>query len=62
MTAMVIVLVKEFTEILRISCIKEVLGFSFSLNYVKTKNIASNIFLHCAWNTMAVILTVLSSL
>lgn len=39
-----------------------VLGFAFSLNYVKTKNIASNIFLHCAWNTMAVVLTTISSL
>ena len=39
-----------------------VLGFALSLNYVKTKNIASNIFLHCAWNTMAVILTALTSL
>lgn len=39
-----------------------VLGFAFSLNYVKTKNITSNIFLHCAWNTMAVILSALTSL
>lgn len=39
-----------------------VLGFAFSLNYVKTKNIVSNIFLHCAWNTMAVILVILTIL
>lgn len=39
-----------------------VLGFAFSLNYVKTKNIASNIFLHCAWNTLAVILTIFTNL
>jgi len=39
-----------------------VLGFAFSLNYVKTKNIASNIFLHCAWNTIAVILSVLTNI
>lgn len=32
-----------------------ILGFAFSLNYVKTKNIASNIFLHSAWNSLAVI-------
>jgi len=32
-----------------------VLGFAFSLNYVKTKNIVSNIFLHSAWNSIAVI-------
>lgn len=31
-----------------------ILGFAFSLNYVKTKNIASNIFLHSAWNSMGV--------
>lgn len=34
-----------------------ILGFAFSLNYVKTKNIASNIFLHSVWNSIAVILT-----
>ena len=39
-----------------------VLGFAFSLNYVKTKNIASNIFLHCAWNSIAMILTLISSI
>ena len=38
------------------------LGFAFSLNYVKTKNIVSNIFLHSAWNTLAVILSILTSL
>ena len=32
-----------------------ILGFAFSFNYVKTKNIASNIFLHSAWNSLAVI-------
>jgi len=32
-----------------------ILGFAFSLNYVKTKNIVSNIFLHSAWNSIAVI-------
>lgn len=31
------------------------LGLAFSLNYVKTRNIASNIFLHSAWNTIAVL-------
>lgn len=39
-----------------------VLGFAFSLNYVKTKNIASNIVLHSAWNTIAVILTALTNI
>lgn len=39
-----------------------VLGFAFSLNYVKTKNIASNIFLHCSWNTIALILATLSTM
>lgn len=32
-----------------------ILGFAFSFNYAKTKNIASNIFLHSAWNSLAVI-------
>lgn len=32
-----------------------ILGFAFSLNYLKTKNIVSNIFLHSAWNSLAVI-------
>lgn len=32
-----------------------ILGFAFAQNYVKTKNIASNIFLHSAWNSIAVI-------
>ena len=31
------------------------LGLAFSLNYVRTKNIASNIFLHSAWNSIGVI-------
>ena len=39
-----------------------VLGLAFSLNYVKTKNIASNIFLHCSWNTIALILATLSTI
>lgn len=30
-----------------------ILGFAFSLNYVKTKNIVSNIFLHSMWNSLA---------
>lgn len=32
-----------------------ILGFAFSLNYVKTKNIVSNIFLHGAWNSIGVL-------
>ena len=32
-----------------------ILGFAFSINYVKTKNIVSNIFLHSAWNSIAII-------
>lgn len=32
-----------------------ILGFAFSLNYVKTKNIVSNIFLHSAWNLIGVL-------
>ena len=39
-----------------------VLGLAFSLNYVKTKNIASNIFLHSAWNTIATIFLALLNL
>lgn len=39
-----------------------ILGLAFALNYVKTKNIASNIFLHSAWNTLAVILMALTNL
>ena len=39
-----------------------VLGFAFSLNYVKTKNIVSNIFLHSTWNAIAVILTALTNI
>lgn len=39
-----------------------ILGLAFSLNYVKTKNIASNIFLHSAWNTLAVIIIALTFL
>ena len=37
-----------------------ILGFAFSLNYVKTKNIASNIFLHSAWTTIATIMALLT--
>lgn len=33
-----------------------ILGFAFSLNYVKTRNISSNIFLHASWNAIVVIL------
>ena len=36
-----------------------ILGFAFSLNYVKTKNIVSNIFLHSVWNSFAVIVMIL---
>ena len=32
-----------------------ILGFAFSLNYVKTKNIVSNIVLHSIWNSIAVL-------
>lgn len=39
-----------------------ILGLAFSLNYVKTKNIASNIFLHSAWNTLAVVVIALTTL
>lgn len=39
-----------------------ILGLAFSLNYVKTKNIASNIFLHSAWNTLAIIIMILFNL
>lgn len=38
-----------------------ILGFAFSLNYVKTKNIVSNIFLHSAWNTLATIVMFFSN-
>lgn len=36
-----------------------ILGFAFSLNYVKTKNIVSNIFVHSVWNSFAVIVMIL---
>ena len=39
-----------------------ILGFAFALNYVKTKNIASNIFLHSSWNTIAVIALIVTKL
>lgn len=39
-----------------------ILGSAFSLNYVKTKNIASNIFLHSVWNTIATVFMFLLSL
>lgn len=32
-----------------------ILGLAFALNYIKTRNIASNIFLHSFWNTIAFI-------
>jgi len=34
-------------------------GFALSLNYIKTKNIVSNLFLHCTWNAFLVILQLL---
>lgn len=37
-----------------------ILGFAFSLNYAKTKNIVSNIFLHSVWNSFAVIVMILT--
>lgn len=36
-----------------------ILGLAFSLNYVKTKNIVSNIFLHSVWNSLAVIVMII---
>lgn len=39
-----------------------ILGFAFSLNYVKTRNIVSNIFLHCAWNSIAIIAMIITKL
>ena len=39
-----------------------ILGLAFSLNYVKTKNIVSNIFLHSAWNSIAVIVMILTTI
>ena len=36
-----------------------ILGFAFSLNYVKTKIIVSNIFVHSVWNSFAVIVIIL---
>lgn len=39
-----------------------ILGFAFSLNYVKTKNIVSNIFLHGAWNSIAIIAMIITKL
>lgn len=39
-----------------------ILGFAFSLNYVKTRNIASNIFLHCSWNSIAIIAMIITKL
>lgn len=39
-----------------------ILGFAFSLNYAKTKNIASNIFLHSAWNSIAIIAMIITKL
>lgn len=39
-----------------------ILGLAFSLNYIKTKNIVSNMFLHSVWNSFAVIVMILNSL
>lgn len=39
-----------------------ILGFAFSLNYVKTRNIASNIFLHASWNAIAIIALIISNI
>ena len=39
-----------------------ILGFAFALNYVKTKNIASNIFLHASWNSIAIIVLIISKI
>ena len=36
-----------------------ILGLAFSLNYVKTQNIVSNIFLHSVWNSLAVIVMII---
>ena len=36
-----------------------ILGLAFSWNYVKTKNIVSNIFLHSVWNSLAVIVMII---
>ena len=37
-----------------------ILGFAFALNYVKTRNIVSNIFLHSFWNTIAFLAMVIT--
>ena len=37
-----------------------ILGFALALNYVKTKNIASNIFLHSSWNSIVIIIMILT--
>lgn len=39
-----------------------ILGLAFSLNYVKTRNIASNICLHSTWNSIAVIAMIITKL
>ena len=39
-----------------------ILGLAFSLNYVKTRNIASNICLHSAWNSIAIIAMIITKL
>lgn len=39
-----------------------ILGFAFALNYVKTQNIASNIFLHASWNSVAIIVLIISKI
>lgn len=38
------------------------LGFLFAKVYSKTDNIFTNIFMHCAWNTMAVVLMVVTQM
>lgn len=39
-----------------------ILGLAFSLNYVKTKNIASNMMLHATWNSLAILALIITKL
>ena len=39
-----------------------ILGLAFSLNYVKTKNIASNMMLHATWNSLAILALIVTKL
>ena len=39
-----------------------ILGLAFSLNYVKTKNIASNMVLHATWNSLAILALIITKL